>query len=127
VIAFDAKNLSSSRSYGEVTTTSAAHPDRNHHKEHTMNTTHHLKKIVLGTLLSGAVATAGLGLTAGTAAAQPQGPGVGVDYSDVGPLVTCNACQVAKPGDGSVRVNPGPGVTKTGDGSVRVAVPSAGH
>ena len=92
-----------------------------------MNTTHHLKKIVIWTLLSGALATAGLGLSAGTAAAQPQGPGVGVDYSDVGPLVTCNACQVAKPGDGSVRVNPGPGATKTGDGSVRVAIPGAGH
>lgn len=92
-----------------------------------MNTTHTLKKIVLGTVLSGSVVAAGLGLAAGTATAQPQGPGVGVDYSDVGPLVTCNACQVAKPGDGSVRVNPGAGVTRIGDGSVRVAVPSAGH
>lgn len=90
-----------------------------------MNTTHNLKKIVIGTLLTGGLAAAGLGLGTGTAAAQPQGPGVGVDYSDVGPLVTCNACQVAKPGDGSVRVNPG--VAKIGDGSVRVAVPSAGH
>ena len=101
-----------------------------------MNATHNLKKIVIGALLSGGVAAAGLGLSTGTAIAQPQGPGVGVDYSDVGPLVTCNACQVLKPGDGSVKIrvpqfkqapsfNPTGGVNPVEAPSV--AAPSAGR
>lgn len=39
-----------------------------------MNTTHNLKRIIAGTLLSGGVAVAGLGLAAGTAQALPNGP-----------------------------------------------------
>ena len=94
-----------------------------------------IKKILVGALLSGGVAAAGLGLGTGTAIAQPsQGPGVGIDYSDVGPLVTCKACGVIKPGDGSVKIrvpefkqvpsfNPTGGVNPV-EG---VAIPSAGH
>lgn len=88
-----------------------------------MNTTHNLKKIIVGALMSGGVALAALGLTAGTAAAAPQNPGPSIDHSDfAGPLVECNQCQRTLPGDGSVRVNPGP---QLGGGSVRVAAPTA--
>ncbi|MDT5218260.1 MAG: hypothetical protein QOF15_365 [Mycobacterium sp.] len=89
-----------------------------------MNANQPLKKMIVGALLSGGVALAGLGLTAGTAGAAPSSPGPTVDYSDFGvPVVECIQCQRALPGDGSVRVN-GP---QLGDGSVRVAIPSAGH
>jgi hypothetical protein len=40
-----------------------------------MNTTRTLKRIIAGTLLSGGVAVAGLGLAAGTAQADPQSSG----------------------------------------------------
>ena len=40
-----------------------------------MITTNNLKKMIVGTLLSGGVALAGLGLTAGTAYASPEDPG----------------------------------------------------
>jgi hypothetical protein len=90
-----------------------------------MNTTHNLKKMIVGALLSGGVALATLGLTAGTASAAPAPPGPTIDHSDyAGPLVECNQCGRTLPGDGSVKVNPGP---QLGDGSVRVAIPSAGH
>lgn len=90
-----------------------------------MNTTHNLKKMIVGALLSGGVTLAALGLTAGTAGAAPQNPGPSIDHSDfAGPLVECNQCQRTLPGDGSVKVNPGP---QLGGGSVRVATPSAGH
>ncbi|MDT7764231.1 MAG: hypothetical protein QOC63_3651 [Mycobacterium sp.] len=36
-----------------------------------MNTTHYLKRIIAGALLSGGVAVAALGLAAGTAQARP--------------------------------------------------------
>jgi hypothetical protein len=90
-----------------------------------MNTNQPLKKMIVGALLSGGVALAGLGLTAGTAGAAPANPGPTIDYSDFGiPVVECIQCQRTLPGDGSVRVNPGP---QLGGGSVRVAIPSAGH
>ena len=90
-----------------------------------MNTTHNLKKMMVGALLSGGLTLAALGLTAGTAGAAPQNPGPSIDHSDfAGPLVECIQCQRTLPGDGSVRVNPGP---QLGGGSVRVAIPSAGH
>ena len=81
--------------------------------------------MVVGALLSGGVALAGLGLTAGTAGAAPANPRPTIDHSDCGiPVVECIQCQRTLPGDGSVRVNPGP---QLGGGSVRVSVPSAGH
>ncbi len=90
-----------------------------------MNTTNTLTKMIVWTLMSGGVALAALGLTAGTAGAAPQNPGPTIDHSDfAGPLVECNQCQRTLPGDGSVRVNPGP---QLGGGSVRVATPAAGH
>jgi hypothetical protein len=39
-----------------------------------MNTTHTLKRIITGALLSGGIAVAGFGLAAGTAHADPIGP-----------------------------------------------------
>lgn len=90
-----------------------------------MNTSHNLKKMTVGAVLSGSVALAGLGMTAGTASAAPQNPGPTIDHSDfAGPVVECIQCQRTLPGDGPVRVNPGP---QLGDGSVRVAIPAVGH
>jgi hypothetical protein len=86
-----------------------------------MNTTHNPKKMIVGALLSGGLALAGLGLAAGTAQAAPAGPGPFVDYSDfAGPLVECIQCGQERAGDGSVRINPG---AKLGDGSVRGGTP----
>ena len=85
-----------------------------------MNTTHNLKKMFVGALLSGGVALAALGLTAGTASAAPGDPGVTIDNSDfAGPVVECNQCGRTLPGDGSVRVNPG---AKFGNGLLLPAV-----
>ena len=90
-----------------------------------MNTTHNLKKMFVGALLSGGVALAALGLTAGTASAAPANPNPTIDHSDyAGPVVECNQCNLTRPGDGSVSINPG---AKFGDGAVRVATPAAGH
>jgi hypothetical protein len=92
-----------------------------------MNTTQNLKKMFVGALLSGGVALAALGLTAGTASAAPADPGVTIDNSDfAGPVVECNQCGRTLPGDGSVKpVNPG---VKFGNGLLLPAVtPSAGH
>ena len=72
-----------------------------------MNTNQPLKKMIVGALLSGGVALAGLGLTAGTANAAPANPGPTIDHSDFGvPVVECIQCQRTLPGDGSVRVQP---------------------
>src|SRR3977135_2174024 len=61
--------------------------------------------MVVGVLLSGGVALAGLGLTASTAGAAPANPGPTIDHSDFGiPVVECIQCQRTLPGDGSVRV-----------------------
>jgi hypothetical protein len=86
-----------------------------------MSTTHNIKKLVVGALLSGGVALAGLGLTAGTAGAAPQGPGPTIDHSDfAGPIVECNQCGRTLPGDGSVTIaNPG---AKFGNGLLLPAV-----
>jgi hypothetical protein len=93
-----------------------------------MNANQPLKKIIVGALLSGGVALAGLGLTAGTAGAAPANPGPTIDHSDFGvPVVECIQCQGSLPGDGSVRVNPGAAV---GSGPIvnrQVNVPSIGH
>ncbi len=88
-----------------------------------MNTTHSFKKTIVGALLSGGFALAALGMTAGTAGAAPQNPGPTIDHSDFGvTVVECIQCRRTLPGDGSVRVNPGPQY-----GSIRVASPEAGH
>jgi hypothetical protein len=93
-----------------------------------MNTNQPLKKMIVGVLFSGGVALAGLGLTAGSASAAPSNTGPTIDHSDFGvPVVECIQCQRTLPGDGSVRVNPGPQLGQLGDGSVRVKIPSAGH
>ena len=86
-----------------------------------MNATQNLKKLVVGALLSGGVALAGLGLTAGTASAAPQNPGPTIDHSDyAGPVVECNRCGRTLAGDGSVTVtNPG---AKFGNGLLLPAV-----
>lgn len=90
-----------------------------------MITTHNLKKIAVGALLSSGLTLAAVGLTAGAASAAPANPNPTIDYSDyAGPIVECNQCGRTRPGDGSVSINPG---AKFGDGSVRVAIPSAGH
>ena len=61
--------------------------------------TNNLKKMIAGALLSGGVAMAGLGLTAGTASAAPENPGPTIDHSDfAGPLVQCNKCGRGLPG-----------------------------
>jgi hypothetical protein len=85
-----------------------------------MNTTHNLKKMIVGALLSGGVALAALGMTASTASAAGGDPGVTIDHSDfAGPVVECNQCGRTLPGDGSVRVNPG---AKFGNGLLLPAV-----
>src|SRR3981189_2000521 len=67
---------------------------RNPKGENNMNTIQPLKKMVVGALLSGGVALAGLGLTAGTAGAAPANPGPTIDPSDFGtPVVECIQCQ----------------------------------
>jgi len=90
-----------------------------------MSTINNLKKLTIGALLSGGVALAALGLATGTAGAAPQNPNPTIDHSDyAGPVVECNQCGRALPGDGSVRVNPvNPGV-KFGNG---LLLPAAGH
>ncbi len=91
-----------------------------------MNTTINLTRMTVGALVSGGVALAALGLTAGTAGAAPDNPGPTIDHSDWGvPVVECAQCNRTLPGDGSVRVtDPGP---QLGNPSIRVAIPSAGH
>jgi hypothetical protein len=90
-----------------------------------MSTIHNLKKMIVGGLLSGGIALAALGLTAGTASAAPGNPNPTIDHSDyAGPIVECNQCGRTLPGDGSVKNNPvNPGV-KFGNGSL---LPAAGH
>ena len=74
-----------------------------------MNTTHNLKKMIVGALLSGGVALAGLGLTAGTAQAAPDRPGPTIDHSDFGvPVVECIRCGSGLPGRLDIpSINPG--------------------
>jgi hypothetical protein len=83
-----------------------------------MNTTHHLKKMIVGALFSGGVALAGLGMAAGTAQAAPQNPGPTIDYSDFGvPVVECIQCGRNLPGQLDIpSINPA--------GKVPVAVQS---
>ncbi|HZN83455.1 MAG TPA: hypothetical protein VFC01_27790 [Mycobacterium sp.] len=85
-----------------------------------MNTTHNLKKVIVGALLSGGVALAGLGLTTGTAQAAPQGPGPTIDHSDFGvPVVECIQCGRNLPGKLDIpSINPA--------GKVPVAVQGVG-
>ncbi len=77
-----------------------------------MNTTHNMKKTIVGGLLAGSVTLAALGLSAGTAGAAPsQLTGDGsVRVTDLG---------TRSSGDGSVRVTD-LGTRSSGDGSVRV-------
>jgi hypothetical protein len=81
-----------------------------------MNTNQALKKMIVGTLLSGGVALAGLGMTMGAAQAAPAKPGPTIDYSDVGPLVECNQCQRNLPGGVDVSL---PGGFKLQPGATR--------
>jgi hypothetical protein len=85
--------LSSGPLYVRVVNNKRSPRDRETKGEHNMNTTHNLKKMVVGALLSGGVALAGLGLTAGIAQAAPDRPGPTIDHSDyAGPLVECAQC-----------------------------------
>ena len=85
-----------------------------------MNTTYTLKKMIVGALLSGSVALAGLGLTAGTAQAAPDRPGPTIDHSDFGvPIVECIRCGSGLPGKLDIpSINPA--------GKVPVAVQGVG-
>jgi hypothetical protein len=99
-----------------------------------MNTTHNVKKMIVVTLLSGGVALAALGLTAGTASAAPADPGAAVGS---GPIVNHPGVVVSSgpivnhPG---VVVSSGPIVNRTGvvvsSGPIvnrQVKVPSIGQ
>lgn len=88
-----AKDPSSGPLYVRVVNTTAVHRDRRTNGEHNMNTSHNFKKMIVGALLSGGVALAGFGLTAGTAQAAPDRPGPTIDHSDFGvPVVECVRC-----------------------------------
>jgi hypothetical protein len=71
-----------------------------------MNTTISLKKVIVGALLSGGIALAGL--TAGTAQAstQPLDPSIHTSDFNV-PLVECTQCQQTLPGRPEVHPNGG--------------------
>jgi hypothetical protein len=77
-----------------------------------MNTTHRLKKFIAGTLLSGSVAIAGLGLGAGTAqadpfAAQPNGwcPGEALPFNNIQwDMGVCHTWYTVPFGQGNVRM-----------------------
>jgi hypothetical protein len=74
-----------------------------------MKTTHNITKLFVGALLSGSVALAGLGLTAGVAQASPEGPGVTIDHSDFGvDVVEYTRCGLNLPRGVDIRavVNP---------------------
>jgi hypothetical protein len=64
-----------------------------------MNANQPCKKMIVGVLLSGGVALAGLGMSVGTAQAAPDKPGPTIDHSDWGgPVVECNRCGQHLPG-----------------------------
>lgn len=65
-----------------------------------MSTNQPLKRMIVGALLSGGVALAGLGMTAGVAQAAPDKPGPTIDHPDWGgTIVQCNRCgQQSLPG-----------------------------
>ncbi|GFG55428.1 hypothetical protein CQY20_05650 [Mycolicibacterium agri] len=103
-----------------------------------MNTTHSVKKVIVGALTSGGLALAALGFTTGVASASPSNPQPNIDVSDWGvPVVECIQCNKSVLGGASEKVNPGIKVgdsvrvstpkAKLGDGSVRVATPSVGN
>jgi hypothetical protein len=94
------ENLPSRWSYVRVVNNTAVQTEpRNLKGENNMNTNHPFKKMIVGALLSGGVALAGLGMTVGTAQAAPDKPGPTIDYSDsAGPLVQCNQCRRTLPG-----------------------------
>jgi hypothetical protein len=71
-----------------------------------MNATHHLRKVIVGALMSGAIALAGL--TAATAQASPQPIDPSINTSDFNiPLVECKQCQQTLPGRPEVHPNGG--------------------
>jgi hypothetical protein len=71
-----------------------------------MNTTHNLKKVIVGALLSGGIALAGL--TAGTAQASTQPIDPAIHTSDFNvPLVECTQCQQTLPGRPEAHPNGG--------------------
>jgi hypothetical protein len=71
-----------------------------------MNTTYNLKKVIVGALLSGGIALAGL--TAGTAQASTQPIDPSIHTSDFNfPLVECTQCQQTLPGRPEVHPNGG--------------------
>src|ERR1700676_4123973 len=67
---------------------------RDEQRNRNMNTTHNLKRIIAGALLSGGVAVAGLGLAAGTAHADTFG----------GPYRWCPGQELPQTGDPNWRV-----------------------
>jgi hypothetical protein len=88
-----------------------------------MSTIHNLKKLTVGALMSGGLALAALGMTAGTASAAPADPNPSIDHSDyAGPVVECNQCGRTAPGDGSVKINPVNPGAKFGNGLLLPAV-----
>jgi hypothetical protein len=96
------ENLPRTRPYIRVVNNPAAQTEPRKPKgENNMNTNHPLKKMIVAALLSGGVALAGLGMTAGTAQAAPAKPGPTIDHSDyAGPIVECNQCRQTLPGGG---------------------------
>jgi hypothetical protein len=71
-----------------------------------MNTAYNLKKVIVGALLSGGIALAGL--TAGTAQASTQPIDPSIHTSDFNvPLVECTQCQQTLPGRPEVHPNGG--------------------
>ena len=77
-----------------------------------MNTNQPIKQMIVGAVLSGGLALAGLGMTAGIAQAAPDKPGPTIDYPDWGgTVVECNQCHRVLPGGIDVSL---PGGFRTG-------------
>jgi hypothetical protein len=71
-----------------------------------MNTTHHLKKVIVGALLSGGIALAGLTAASAQASTQPIDPSIHTSDFNV-PVVECTQCQQTLPGRPQVHPNGG--------------------
>jgi hypothetical protein len=79
-----------------------------------MITTDHVKKMIVGSVLSGCIALAGL--TAGTAQASTQPIDPSINTSDFNvPIVECTQCQQTLPGRPTVQPNGGNKGDDTGD------------
>jgi hypothetical protein len=92
-----------------------------------MNSTHSLRKVIVGALLSGGIAVAGL--TAGTAQASPKPIDPSINTSDFNvPVVECTQCHQTLPGRPTVHPNGGnkPGTDDTLSGRPQVR-PNGGN